>query len=125
MDSSIFGSLAHHYETLLDHDLIYYMYVAYNMYDFDHVPKGVKKGIKRYIFSKRMRKGISSPYNFTNHHLLPKCYFPDREFDPENCIPFEDSMHKGLHVEYSNKELILDPIMPIINMLEISLLNSK
>ena len=125
MDPYIFGSLAQYYETLLEHDLIYYMYVAYNMYDLDHVPKKVKKGIKRHIFSKKIRKNIQNPDKFTNHHLLPKCYFPDREFDPENCIPFKDSMHYDLHVEYSTKELILDPIMPIVKILEASLLNSK
>lgn len=125
MEPDIFNMLAQYYEVLSENNLIYYMYVAYDKYGYDKVPKGLKEGIKGFIFSKNIRKGIYNKKKCDAHHLLPKSLFPYGRYDIDNAIPLNQELHGYLHKEYTNQELLLDPITPLINVLEESFLNSK
>lgn len=125
MEPETFNTLAQHYETLSQNNLIYYMYVAYDMYGYDKVPKSIKERIKGFIFSKKIRKNIPNKKKYDAHHLLPKSLFPYGKYDTDNGIPLNYELHSCLHEEYTNQELLLDPIMPIVKVLETSFLNSK
>ena len=61
-----------------------------------------------------------SKYNhrYSIHHPLPKCYFPDRAFDIYNTLPLIKSVHNECHKRYNNKQLLVDPISPVIEVLE-------
>lgn len=124
----MFSKLTKYYELLSENNLIYYMYIAYEMCGYnryDRVPKGLKEHIKGCIFSNKIRKGLPNKKRYNTHHLLPKYLFPYGRYDLDNGIPLNYELHGYLHEEYTNHELLIDPIQPIINVLEESFLNSK
>ncbi|WP_424355445.1 hypothetical protein [Methanobacterium sp. MBAC-LM] len=125
MESETFNTLAQHYEILSKNNLIYYMYVAYDIQGYDKVPKNIKERIKEFIFSKKIRKNIHNKKKYDAHHLLPKSLFPYGKYDLDNGIPLNYELHSCLHEEYNNQELLLNSVMPIVKVLETSFLNSK
>jgi hypothetical protein len=62
---------------------------------------------------------------YTIHHPIPKQYFPDKAFDLNNTMPVSKLIHQTVHKEYSNQELLVDPIMPVIESLEASSMEAK
>ena len=55
---------------------------------------------------------------YTVHHLFPKSIFSSKRFDIENVILISSSVHVSIHDNYTNIELLIDPIMPVIESLE-------
>lgn len=64
-------------------------------------------------------------YEFSIHHLFPKKLFPSLKYDINNVVPLTHSLHNPVHVKYSNPELAIDPITPVIEALELSIMESK
>ncbi len=69
--------------------------------------------------------GLNCNLEYNIHHLLPKSLFPSLKFDINNTIPLPRSIHDPVHDKYSNPELAIDPITPIIESLEIAFMESK
>jgi hypothetical protein len=46
-------------------------------------------------------------------------------FDLNNTMPLSKPVHVAVHKEYSNQDLLIDPIMPVINILEEQVFCSK
>lgn len=67
----------------------------------------------------RIRNGLQGNKEFSMHHLLPQSLFPDRRWQQDNIIPLNtQNMHKPLHKQYTVYELAIDPLTPIIKMIE-------
>lgn len=55
---------------------------------------------------------------FTAHHLLPTSLYPEGLYDEDNVFLLPEPLHPVIHEKYSNQELLLDPITPIIEVIE-------
>lgn len=117
MDPRTFHKLVKNYEILLDNNLVYYMYVVYREFGLYYVPDGLKRSIKSYVFSKKVRYGLHNKKNYSAHHILPKYFFPGRMYDSDLGVPLPKNIHVELHMEYPNEMLIMDPISPILEVI--------
>lgn len=63
--------------------------------------------------------------NYTVHHLFPQSLFPFMKFDINNAIPLKWPVHNPIHRKYSNLELAIDPITPVIESLETAFMEAK
>ena len=80
----------------------------------------------------QFRQGIFKSYGigksngkYTIHHLFPQSIFPFMKFDVNNAIPLKWPIHRPIHERYSNPELAIDPITPLIEALELSIMEAK
>lgn len=64
-------------------------------------------------------------HEFSIHHLFPVQLFPSLKFDINNVVPLTYPIHNPVHTNYSNPELAIDPIMPVIESLEASFMEAK
>jgi hypothetical protein len=80
----------------------------------------VKKSIDRFVYSYEVRSNLYNTENYTAHHLFPKCYFPHEKNNIELGVPLYKNLHEEFHEKYNKFELLLDPITPLIE-----LVNSK
>lgn len=81
----------------------------------------------------QFRQYILKSYNIGNrkqgkfsvHHLFPRCFAQDKQFDTDLVIPLFKPIHNTLHKKYSNQELLIDPITPVIESLETVFIEAK
>lgn len=70
------------------------------------------KFLKERVFIENHINTKSKSYSL--HHILPKSIFRDDQYNSELTVPLNRAFHEQLHTKYTNIELSLDPITPII-----------
>lgn len=102
-------------------EMFFWCYCKYKQGNVTPIKDKTKYKFELMMFREKVMAsfGISKKSKkYQAHHLLPKCLFPDRRFDPDNGIPLNSEIHPILHKEFTNEELIIDPITPIIEVLD-------
>jgi hypothetical protein len=71
-------------------------------------------------YKRLLRAEPINPNNpdFSEHHLLPRSLFPHLKDDPDNVIKLPHRIHTGVHFLYTNPELSMNPVYPIIEVVE-------
>jgi hypothetical protein len=68
--------------------------------------------------SRKKVYGAQDTPNITLHHIIPVREAPFFKKEYGNVLPLPSNVHKILHAQYDNLELLQDPINPIIHLLE-------